>query len=843
MSSHYNSHNSPEKRRVHRKRKLKIWNLLFVLIVSSIIVGTAIVSVTVFSVIKNAPKIDPTQINDMLDQSTFIYDYAGNLIEKISFGSYRVVVPLEDIPKSMQDAIVSIEDERFFSHKGVDIKRVGGALIEDIKTMSFKQGASTLTMQLAKNLYTSFDRKLTRKIKDIYYAVYIEKQLSKSEILAAYLNIADFGHNIKGVEAAANTFFNKKAKDLTLAESAMLAGVPQRPVTYSPYITEKILPEDSISKLQIIPILNTQGKYKPTEQELSYYHQALSLGKIDRYMFMQLKNGDYYLRKAVLNDKSVQRQHVVLKKMLELNRITQADYEQAINEPIKISIGKRRVTGISSYFTDVLKNEVIKELISDGYTREEADRLFSDGGLRIYSTLNMDLQKILERKLNDNNNFLSTFVDEDGIIQPQVSMVIIHQNSGQVRALIGGRGIGGRRIFNRALSPRQPGSAIKPIAVYAAALKNGMTAATIFNDSPRYDETLGKYWPKNSTGYMGKTTMRNLLIRSSNVGAVEVGGSLIPTSKYASIQEMISTLKDFGITSVVTYNDNPTHNDENLSLCLGGMTRGISPLELTAAYAAVADLGKYTKPVFFTRIESSNGKVILNNKPVQRQVLDPTDAYILQNMLYGVVNSTSPRGTGLAARLNHINTAGKTGTTTDKKDAWFIGMTPYYTAGLWIGTDKPTPLAQGSIMAAKLWKSVMDEIHEDRENIPFPRPADIVETKVSPTTGLLYDGGYNEFFKPGTEPTQQTNEEPPKPVTQENLYDEDGNIIELLPNNEKPVNPKKNTEEPKPSATQSTTEENPTESDITKMPAQNTEDTDNTPTAPVPQDEIPKPIL
>ena len=303
-----------------------------------------------------------------------------------------------------------------------------------------------------------------------------------------------------------------------------------------------------------------------------------------------------------------------------------------------------------------------------------------------------------------------------------------------------------------------------------------MTAATIFNDSPRYDESLKKMWPKNSTGYMGKTTLRNLLIRSSNVGAVEVASNIIPGSKQASIREMVRSLQGFGITTVVTSDKDPKRNDEHFSLALGGMTYGISPLEITAAYAAISNAGVYTKPVFFTRIEDSRGNIILESKPKSRNVMSPANAYILQNMLYGVVNSTKPRGTGVEARLHNMTTAGKTGTTTDKKDVWFVGMTPYYTAGLWIGSDKPRELPEGSSMAARLWKQVMDDVHEGLENKEFAKPSDVVSAQVSHTSGLLSNQGYEEFFKQGTEPTSYSSDH-----QEEELLPDDEDLTELHP--------------------------------------------------------------
>ncbi len=776
-----NSEEKPVRKRKKRRRKrLKILNLLFVLFLTLILSVSAIGMITVFSIINSSPEIDPTKIDDMLNQSTFIYDYAGNLLEKVSNqDGYRILVSMDEVPDNMRNAIIAIEDERFYEHNGIDLKRVGGALWYNLKTRSLGQGASTITMQLAKNLYTNSEKSYTRKIRDTYYSLEIEKQLSKEEILLAYLNIADFSRNTKGIQAAANTFFNKNVSELTLGECALLAGVPRRPSYYSPYQTEEITPEDNIADLQLLTILSPKEPYEPTEQEIRYYNTAYGLGKIDRFMLSQLKKGDYYLRKATLNPKAVKRQKVVLEKMLELNFITEQEMQEALSEPITIKIGRRKTKGISGYFADILKDEVIRSLVDSGRTQEEAEILFSQGGLRIYSTLSAEIQQKLERIINNPDNYPNSYIDKNGIIQPQISMVIMRPETGEIRALVGGRGIGGNSIYNRAINPRQPGSAIKPIAVYAPALKNGLTAGSVFKDSPRYDETLKKMWPKNSTGYMGQTTMRNLLVRSSNVGAVEIASNLIAGSKSASIREMIDSLQDFGVTTVVTADKDPSHNDENLSLALGGMTNGISPLELTAAYAAIANSGTYTKPIFFTRIEASNGKVLISNEPETRKVMDPANAYILKNMLYGVVNSTSPKGTGFSAKLDHITTAGKTGTTSDKKDAWFVGITPYYASALWIGCDMPKELNEGSAMSARLWKKVMDNIHEGMENREFAVPSNVVMLKISPVTGLLSKSGYLEAFKAGTEPSGYSSDDL---ITEEDaMYDEDGNLIELRP--------------------------------------------------------------
>lgn len=784
-----------EKNTKKKKKKINFLKLLSLILAFVIIVGSISTLVMSLVVIKTAEPIDPTKISEQLDESSFIFDDKGVLIEKISNGEYSSVVPLQQIPKDLQNAVVAIEDERFYEHNGVDIKRVFGALWYDIKTMSLAQGASTITMQVAKNLYTTMDKTWTRKLKDIYYAIELEKVLSKNQILHAYLNTIGLGRGTRGVQAAAHVYFNKDVSELNLAESAMIAGITKNPYKYSVYMTAPITVNDDFNNMQVSLIPSNEETPEPTNEDLQVYSKLLNNGLISNLEYNQLLKNDFYVRKAVLNPDSKERQEVVLKMMLKNNYISEAQYNEAISYPIEVKLGKKKQTNISSYFGDKVKVETITALKSVGYSEEDANEILYSGGLRIYSTLDSRIQGILEDEINNPSNFPGSRVDADGIPQPQVASVIMDQYTGQVKALVGGRGISGSRIYNRALNPRQPGSSIKPLAVYLPALENGFTAASGIVDEPIKNEK-GEYWPKNYSRYDGPTTLRNLVIKSSNVGAVQVAQKLGPA-------KMIDYLKNMGFSTLVTRSDNSSVNDENLSLALGGMSKGVTPLDLTAAYAAVANAGTYNKPIFITKIENASGTVLYENKPETRQIASPQAAYIMTDIMKDVVN----RGTGGRARVRNMVTVGKTGTTNDEKDIWFSGYTPYYTSALWIGEDQPKDLNKTSDVPSRLWSRIMTRVHENLPSKSFDVPSGLTNATVCQETGLLAGPNcsrkYSELFMAGTVPSKVCDNH--TPIVTEGLLDDES--IEKAAEDDK----KDKTEETQPPVNNPTDTEQPTD--------------------------------
>ncbi len=732
-----------------------IIKILLLIVVAAIIILGSLVTSIVLGIFKKAPVIEPSEYRSQLSENSRIYSSDGKLIESLISDQFSEFVPYEDIPKDLVNAIVAIEDERFFEHNGVDYKRVVGAIVHDIKTRSFEQGASTITMQLAKNLYTSFSKSVVRKITDVYYSYQIEQDLSKEQILEAYLNSAGFSKGTVGVQAAAKTFFNKDVSELDLAECALIAGVTNLPEKYTPYNTQEINESDDLGNIEIVLLPKNENSEPNSDEIIRIAKNLNELGQIDNFDLIQIQNDMIVPVKAVFNETSQERQRLVLKRMLNQGLINQEDYDRALNEKIEINIGSRKESGISSFYTDVVQKNAIKILTESGYSQEEATNKLFNGGLKIYTPMDINMQRTLEEVVSNPRYYYGGFTDKNGIIQPQVASVIIDQKTHEVKALVGGRNVSGGRLLNRALVPRQPGSSIKPISVYLTALNNGATAGDVYLDQ-KMPERLFGHSPRNSGNYyQGWTTIRNLLRQSSNVGAYQVARDISAdkdakinrNSTYSkayndeeSINKMVETLKSIGISTIVEKDENPTWNDMDYApLTLGGMSYGISPFEMAGAFTAIANEGKYANPYVITKIESNTGEVIYQVDPKEKEVTSPQNAYILTDMLKDVVR----RGTGRNASFPGQEVAGKTGTTNDKKDVWFVGYTPYYTCSVWIGNDKNQKLAFGSTQSAYLWKQIMKSVHQDLDRKEFEEPEGIY-TK--------YSGGRREIFAEGTKP-------------------------------------------------------------------------------------------
>lgn len=717
----------------------KVMTFLTVFIVVIGFIGTGAVVGIVAGIIKDMPPIDATNIYDLLDESSFILDSEGEVIEKVQNTGYRAVVDYSQIPPHLRNAFIAIEDERFISHKGLDIKRIFGAAWTNIRTGS-RQGASTITQQLAKNLYLTHEQTYTRKIKDMYYALQLEKQLSKEQILEAYLNTINLGSGAYGVQAASQVYFSKDVTELTVAESALIAGIARNPRNYSPITT---LEKDQVDE--------------------------------EKHLVLDDRDSIYTI---VYNDNYKARQQLVLSNMKKLGMIDDAQYQDALAEDIQSHLKPNRFAKEerSSYFGDLVKEEVVKTLIKKGHSKEEANEMLYSGGLRILSTMDTKVQQILDEEYENQNNFTDLqgrpllTVGEDGNVQPQSAMVIIEHETGQIKGLIGGRGIKGRKIYNRALNPRQPGSSIKPIAVYTPAIDLGFTAGTVIDDIPVYFDrgNTSRRYPNNyDHKYRGLITIREAVRHSSNVGAVVTINQLANNNDSVAFNTMFDYMEKLGISTVVrpenpyVTSDGRKHSDATYSTALGGMTHGVSPLEMTSAFGTLANQGIYTKPITFTEIRDRHGNIIVENTPEKQQAVSPEVAYVMTDMLNNVVTS----GTGTSARLDNrqIPVAGKTGTTNNQKDAWFVGYTPYYSAATWVGYDTPDKLPGGGArMAGTLWKKVMQRLHQDLEPKNFATTNNIVRVSVCNVSGKLPTGFcsldprgsrvYTEIFIKGTEP-------------------------------------------------------------------------------------------
>lgn len=844
---------------LHNKNVLR--STLLIILAFILIIG-AVGAGGFFFLTRDLADIDPANIQDSFDETSFILTEDGELIEQIESEEIRTIVDLDQVPKHLQDAFISIEDERFYSHFGIDPKGILASMLDNIKAGGIVRGASTITQQLVKNVYLTNERTYTRKIKEAYLAIKVERELTKDQILELYLNKIFLGQNSYGVQAAAEVYFNKDVEDLTLAESAVIAGIAKSSANFGPYKTIAV------------------SDFNPETQE--------ELKRINI-------SGDEYV--AIFNQQTLERQHVILEKMLKLKKINKAQFDEAMAEDIKANLdpGLHERADISSYFTDTVKTQVVQVLQDKlDYTEEEAREMLYTGGLRIYATIDLELQKQLEdiyqnftrnvlgysagygplminwrldssrnvidpkgnivyyskgNLISENNNLfipsgefqitdeglilntdrvnplntgfdikdfyiiddngnLTTFatgsinfsednikingneiiisknyldetpdfytiendqlyisgdyftIPKTGTLQPQSATVLLDYKKGAIRAIVGGRDGEGSRILNRATdSPRQTGSAMKTIATYLPALDNGYTAAKGIDDKEH--KVGGKVWPRNwYGGYRGMMTTRKSLEISANVPPIKILEDI-------GIETPIPYLEKMGIihpnnperNNFVTKEMDPYYNDINPSaLALGGMTKGLTPLEVTAAYGTIANNGLYIEPLTFSKIEDRNGNIILEDMNTKTQVLPEAKAYILKDMLRTTVTS----GIASSAQVPGFATGGKTGTTSDQVDIWFAGFTPYYASAVWIGNDSPAlTVTHSSGTAARFWRNIMIETHKDLERISqFEEPEGIVRATVCMHTGLIPGSSCStvtEIFAEDTVPTKRCN--------------------------------------------------------------------------------------
>lgn len=657
-----NSESNIKKETKNKKKKnkksntfTKVLKMIIVVLLLIIFIGSSIALGTAYAWIKNAKPLDYDEIFD-LNQTTYIVDKNDKVIDKLHANENRSMVTLEQIPDNLKNAFIAIEDKRFYKHNGIDIQRIIGSVIEDIKQGKLAHGGSTITQQLIKNIYLTPDKIFKRKIIEMYYAMQLERQFTKEQILEAYLNTIGLGgNNIAGVKEAALYYFAKEVNDLSLAESAVIAGITKYPSTYSPY--------------------------------LNY-------------------------------ENSMKRKNLILGEMLKQNMISKDEYDKAIAEEIKLAKLEKEVD--TTYFADMVIKDVIQALQDKlGYTKEEANRKVFNGGLRIVSTIDTDMQNIVEATFDNEKLFPPSKEDENGTLQPEAAVVIIDNKTGEIKAIMGGRSTKVRRGLNRATqSLRQPGSAIKPLSVYAPALDNGYTIGTVVDDAP---VTFGNYSPRNyDRKFRGLVTVREGIKSSLNVVAVKIVQDV-------GVERSAEYLQKFGLSTI------DKKNDKNLpALALGGMTKGVKPIEMAAAYNVFPSKGVYIKPVSFTKVLDRHGNILIENKPEKQKVISEQVAYLMINLMRNVVQG----GTGGNAALPKMPVAGKTGTTTDSKDAWFVGYTPYYTASVWIGHDDPKPMNfTGGSYPARLWKAIMQEIHKDLPTKDFERPDGLVTVDICTESG------------------------------------------------------------------------------------------------------------
>ena len=659
---------------------------------------------------QSVPSIDPdaSSIYSNIDLSSIIYDAKGKEIDKLYYTEDREIVSIKDIPENTKNAFIAIEDKTFYKHHGLNYKRLVGAVLSKLTGRSDEiSGTSTITQQLARNVFLAdikSERTLSRKLREMIYALKIERAYSKDEILEAYLNTIYLGYGCYGIKAAAYTYFGKEVDELSLSESAALAALPQAPDTYA------LLKDD----------------------------------KDENTTYMK-KYGLY------ANELASERRDLVLDLMAEQGYISSSKAKKAkkkLADVLHPHIEKKPKE--LTYFTDYLTKEVANDLAGKySMSPEKAEQLIHTGGLRIYSTIDQDIQNAINTEFSDDWNF--PYSEET----PQAAMVVTEVGTGRIRAMVGGRNTSGQMLFNRATSPRQPGSSIKPLAVYSAALqksedyaKRGMTFPFVdygFDRQGVYrwgnyitagstviDERMfvdGELWPLNfSRNFSGYRTFRTALQQSINTCAVKI--QLQVGADYS-----MEMLRKYGISTIADDASQPTNDYNPAALALGAMTYGATPLDMAIAYGTFPNGGVRNNPAAYTKVTNSKGKVLLEKEPEETRVLDEGVAFIMRDCLESVVS----RGIAFNASIYGTQVGGKTGTTNDNYDYWFVGFTPKYSAALWIGTDHNTVMSGNSGIAALLWSRIMSRVPDITEGEYPPQPDDVVS---------VYGEYYTEKTKP-----------------------------------------------------------------------------------------------
>ncbi len=770
--------------KVRRKIGVVFGKILLICVLIIGVVGVSTVVGAVKGILASAPDISAVDVIPTGFSTTVLASDGSEIATLVAEGSNRRSVTLDEIPKDLQHAVVAIEDERFYEHNGIDLKGIARALVAGLKSMDFTQGASTITQQLVKNNVLSeqwesentgdiskiekMERQVQRKIQEMYIAVELEKKVDdKDWILENYLNSINLGNNTLGVQAAAERYFGKDVSDLTLSECAVIAGITKNPSRYNPILYPK---------------------------------------------------------------QNAKRRKMVLDAMKKQGYITQKQYDEAMADDVYDRISEHNSgfeTSMNSYFVDSVIDDVFNDLVKvKGYSESDAYKAIYQGGLTIKSTQNLDIQKICDEEVanagnyevgtkysfilsfqvkkadgsfktytnqtmlsyykakNKNQDYSINYSSEEACrdaiakyekdvlekgdklvdnseyifitAQPQVAMTIMDQSTGEVQAIVGGRGDkAGNRTWNRATkTTRQPGSTFKIIACYAPALDaGGMTLASVEDDAPF---TVGsKTYNNYDHTYKGFTNLRTAITRSMNIVTVK-------TLQDIGVDLGYQYAEDFGFTTL-------DENDKNLGISLGGLTKGVTNLELTSAYAAIANQGEYIAPSFYTQVLDHDGNVILDNTKTKERhrVVKEETAWLLTDAMKDVMTA----GTGTRAYFGSgMVQAGKSGTTTSNRDALFAGFTPYYTCVVWGGYDDNSKQmgGAGTSYPKNLWRSVMKRVHENLESKDFEKPKGITQATVCSKSGLLPKDGvcendprgslkYTEYFASGTTPKEECN--------------------------------------------------------------------------------------
>lgn len=752
--------------------------IVFTLILCAVFSGVGIVR----GLTDSAPDINEENI--MPDgYPSIIYDANGKKVQKLmGINANREYKKITDIPECVQNAFVAIEDARFYKHSGVDLQGILRAVFSALSDEKMTQGASTITQQLLKNQVfgggneKSFFGKVSRKIQEQSLAIKLESTIDKKKILEYYLNTINLGQNTMGVETASKRYFGKSVSKLTVSEAAVLAGITQNPTEYNP-ITEQ---QNNEAKRKII-LKNMLDQEYITEDE---YEEALgddvysriqdinkekrksSYGDINSYYVDAVIENVVSDLKQKLGYTETQAYNAIYREGLKIYTCQDQSLQKICDDVINNDkYYQKNTKSYLSYQLKVKKSDGETELYTEGDVRafiNDAHKKRISFYFKNRKKAEKYIKMFKKKNLDKHDKILSESINL--IKQPQASFVLMEQSTGKVRAIVGGRGEKtANRTLNRASSSkRQPGSTFKVLSTYLPALDtSGFTLANVMDDAPyKYPGTNKRVKDWDSSGYKGLTSLRQGIVDSVNIVTVKTFQKVTPQTGFDYLLNLgFTTLVDRRETS-----DGQIYSDIQLPTALGGLTDGVTNVELTAAYAAIANGGTYIKPVYYTKIVDSKGNVLLQNSKSGKKVMKNTTAWLLTDAMKDVIK----RGTGKKAAFKKIKMpqAGKTGTTSDNTDFWFEGYTPYYTAGIWLGYDSMFTQMSGS--ASKImWRDIMEKVHKVKKlkNKNFKKPEDIITRKICKKCGKLavyglcdraLDGNdiKIEYFARGTQPKE-----------------------------------------------------------------------------------------
>lgn len=670
-----NAKNTKHNKQEKKKRRKKIFKICLFILLALFIIAAGLVIGVITGVIDKTDSLDLEDLK-LFKETSFVYDKNGSQIGAFYDSENRVTVKYDDIPQDVVDAVTAIEDERFFKHHGVDLKRTVGAIFTYVThggKSSF--GGSTITQQLVKNIKNDKEASWTRKIREWYRAILVENKLSKKEIFEAYVNVIYMGDGAYGFESASRDYFGKPLSDVNLAESAVLAAIIQSPESTNPYKSDE-------SK-----------------------------------------------------DKLLERQKLVLKQMLKQKKITEDEYNEAIN--YKIVFKKEDTSANSSsgsaqytYYVEAVREAVISDLMENlGVERGIAISKLYGNGYKIYTPFDPNVQSTIDAAYNNSKLF---YKDSRGDYM-QSAMVVIEQSTGCVLGLIGGADTKtADLVVNRATQlPRQPGSCMKPLGAYGPAMELGLLSPGAGLDDCQF--TQGNWTPGNYYNYFnGYVTVRNAIAKSMNIPAVRA-------NQKCDIGYAYNFAKNAGLKSLVASDKN------SASLALGGLTNGVTVMEMANAYATIANGGVYIEPRLYTKITDSKDNEVLINNINSKRVMKESTAFMLTSCLQEVVKTGTAAG---YVKLSNIDVAGKTGNTNNDYDQWFCGFTPYYTLACWNGYDEVSGKAGQKAIghrkigsypytAVNLFNTVVNGISKGQSSKQFEVPDSVTKVELCKVSGLV----------------------------------------------------------------------------------------------------------